>query len=265
MTHLLARRQLILWGFFSLSACAALPGLAQKPQPKSSSPVNVGALVSDTAFFDLNKDITEQLVPFETIYQAALQYSPALHVQNAVATGKLEAYRYSKVLVLDNIYPFVNYAQGNQTLIATGTNPSDALQLSNGTRWGFNVQVPLSAILGRRNLTQQAKADYQVTLAQKDVIALSLKRELIVIYQNLVVSQRIMLARSRDEQVALTAYQVVEVELQQGKADPSQFALVSNSYALSKTFAERARGDFMINFYDLEALVGVPLQSLMIK
>ena len=265
MTHLLARRQLILGALITLSGCAALPGLAQQPASKTKLAPTVSATVPDTAFFDLNQDITGQLVPFEAIYQAALQYSPALHVQNAVANGKLEAYRYSKVLVLDNIYPFVNYTQGNQTLIATGTSPSDGLQLSNGTRWGFNVQVPLSTILGRRNQTQQAKADYQVTLAQKDVIALSLKRELIVIYQNLVVSQRIMLARSRDEQVALTAYQVVEVELQQGKADPSQFALVSNSYTLSKTFAERARGDFMINFYDLEALVGVPLQSLMIK
>ena len=253
------------WWLIGLSCCPVVSGLAQNSAVKTNPVATVGTVVGDTAFFDLDKDITEQLVPFETIYQAALRYSPALHAQNAAANGKLESYRYSKVTVLDNIYPFLNYGQGNQTLIATGTNPSDGLQLSNGTRWGLNVQVPLSAVLGRRNLIQQAKADYQVTLAQKDVIALSLKRELIAVYQNLLVSQRIMLSRSRDEQIALTAYRVVEVELQQGKVEPTQLAMISNTYTLAKTYAERARGDFMINFYDLEALVGVPLQSLMIK
>lgn len=244
---------LILYLGSSLSAFAQI----QPPKPELT--------VSDTAYFDLSKDLTEQLAPFEEIYQAALRYSPLLQMQNAVANSRLENYRYSKVIALDNIYPFVNYSQGNQTLVATGTNPSDGLQLSNGTRWGFNVQIPLSSIFGRHNLIQQAKADYQVTQAQKGVIALSLKRELIAIYQNLIVAQRNMNARMRDEQVALTAYRVTEVELQQGKADPSQLATISNTYTLSKTYAERARGDFMINFYDLEALVGVPLQSLMVK
>ena len=222
-------------------------------------------IVSDTAYFNLNKDLTEQLVPFDEIYQAALRFSPALQVQNSVANSRLENYRYSKVTALDNIYPYVNYAQGNQTLIATGTNPTDGLQLSNGTRWGVNVQVPLSSIFGRRNLIQQAKADYQVAQAHKAEIALSLKRELIAIYQNLIVAQRNMNSRLRDEQVALTAYRVVEIEAQQGKADPSQFATISSAYTLTKTYAERARGDFMINFYDLEALVGVPIQALMAK
>jgi outer membrane protein TolC len=242
-----------------LSLCVSLNLLAQKQAAK------IDMVPHDTAYFDMDKDLAEQLVPFEEIYQMALRYSPLMQVQNAIADSRLENYRYSKVIALDNIYPYVNYAQGNQTLISTGTNPSDGLQLSNGTRWGFNVQVPLSSIFGRHNLIQQAKADYRVTQAQKGVIALSLKRELIAIYQNLLVSQHNMQSRLRDEQIALTAYRVTEVELQQGKADPTQLATISNAYTLTKTYAERARGDFMINFYDLEALVGVPLQSLMIK
>ena len=245
--------------FVLLSVANTHPLFAQAPAAKAA------VLVSDTAYFDLNRDLTEQLVPFDEIYQAALRYSPALQVQSAMANSKLENYRYAKVLALDNVYPFVNYTQGNQTFIATGTNPTDGLQLSNGTRWGFNVQLPLSSLFGRKNLIQQAKADYQVTQAQKAVIALSLKRELIAIYQNLVVSQRNMKSRLHDEQISLTALRVTEIEAQQGKADPAQLAAVSNTYTVTKTYAERARGDFMINFYDLEALVGVPLQSLMLK
>ena len=259
MKHLLPITKHVVCCLIGLTCCPNLGLMAQNPVPK------IEASTSDTAYFDLARDLTEQLVPFEEIYQAALRYSPFLQVQNAVANSRLENFRYSKVIALDNIYPFVNYSQGNQTLIATGTNPSDGLQLSNGTRWGFNVQLPLSSIFGRRNLVQQAKADYQAAQAQKAVIALTLKRELIVIYQNLLVSQRNMQSRLRDEQVALTAYRVTEVELQQGKADPTQLASNSSAYTLAKTYAERARGDFMINFYDLEALVGVPLQSLIAK
>lgn len=230
-----------------------------------SAKVKSEIVVNDTAYFDLNRDITEQLIPFEEIYQIALQYSPMMKVQGAMANSKLEAYRYSKVTVLDNIYPYVNYAQGNQTLVATGSNPTDGIQLSNGTRWGVNVQVPLSALFGRHNLIQQAKAEYQVTQQQKAVIALALKRELIRIYQDLLVAQRVMNARVRDEQVGLTTYRVTEVELQQGKAQPSQLSQISNIYTQAKSYAERARGDFMINYYDLEALIGTPLRTLMVK
>jgi outer membrane protein TolC len=167
--------------------------------------------------------------------------------------------------VLDNIYPFWNYSQGTQTFIATGTNPSDGLQLSNGSRYGVNVQIPLSSLLGRHNKIRQAKADYDVAQAQKGVIALALKRELIAIYQNLTVAQHTMQARLRDEQIALTAFKITEIEVQQGKSEPLKLATISSSYTLTKTFAERARGDFMTSFYELEALVGVPIQSLMIK
>ncbi len=259
MKHRLSPSHYVFGWLFGLTVFSNLTLMAQSPASKGS------VLVSDTAYFDMNKDLTEQLVPFDEIYQAALRYSPLLQVQNAVSDSKMENYRYTKVLVLDNIYPFVNYSQGNQTLVATGTNPTDGLQLSNGTRWGVNVQIPLTSIFGRRNLVQQAKADYRVTQAQKGVIALALKRELIVIYQNLVVAQRTMQVRLRDEQVTLTAYRVAEVETQQGKTTPDQLAHISNAYTVTKTYAERARGDFMISFYDLEALVGVPLQSLMLK
>lgn len=246
-------------GLLFLSLGNSLTLFAQQTKAKSEIVVN------DTAYFDLNRDITEQLIPFEEIYQIALQYSPMMKVQGAMANSKLEAFRYSKVVALDNIYPYVNYAQGSQTLLATGSNPTDAFQLSNGTRWGFNVQVPLSTLFGRHNLVQQAKAEYQVTQHQKSVVALSLKRELIHIYQDLLVAQRVMNARLRDEQVALTTYRVTEVELQQGKAQPAQLSQISTIYTQAKSYAERARGDFMINYYDLEALIGTPLRTLMVK
>lgn len=224
-----------------------------------------GGVATDTAQFDLDRDLSDQLLPFDSLYQAALRFSPTLRYQNALVDSRLESYRYTKVLVLDGVYPFVNYAQGNQSLTATGTTPTEGLQLSNGYRWGINVQVPLSELIGRRARTHEARANYRAALAQKDVEALTLKRDLITLYQNLLTAQRILKVRLHDEQIALAAYRVAEVEVQQGKSTPTHLAQVSSIYSITKSYAERERGDLLINFFQLEALVGLPIQTLKIK
>ncbi len=247
-------------GLFSIGLFFSSQGLhAQIPTLREAE------IASDTAQFDLTKDLAEQLLPFDSLYQAALRFSPTLKYQSAYVDGKLEAYRYTKVIVLEGIYPFVNYGQGNQSLTATGTTPTEGLQLSNGYRWGINVQIPLSQLLGRRARTHEAKADYRAALAMKDAAALTLKRELITIYQNLLTAQRVLKVRLRDEQVAMAAYRVAEVEVQQGKSEPLQLAQASSIYSITKSYAERERGDLLIHLYNLEALVGLPIQTLKIK
>lgn len=239
-------------------------GIAKSKSGSSASTVNFPKS-SDTVRFDLSKDLAEQLVPFEEVYQIALMHSPALRYENAMVDIKNSIANYTKIAILQNIGGLVTYSRGNQLTIGSGTSNFDFAQTSNGYGIGMRLQLPLSEVVGRRYKLQQTRSDYQASLAQREVAKLGLKRELNRVYQGLLTSQRTLRIRLRDEQAMLMAFRIAEVDMQQGKISPADYARYSNQYASGQIGSEQQRGDFMLSFRDLEILVGVPMIQLQIS
>ena len=220
---------------------------------------------SDTVVFDINKDLAEQLFPFDSLYQIAVRHSPTIHYDEAMMEGKAASLQVTKVLILQGLSPFFTYSIGNQTFVNTGTVSSDFLQLANGRRIGVNIQIPMSEILGRRYRIQQMKAEFKAASAQRDISKLNLKRDLNRAYQAMLTAHRLMVIRIRDSQVAMVAFRVAEVEMQQGKITPAALATSSNVYAIAQHNVEKERGDLLSALYDIVALIGVDLDRLIIN
>lgn len=247
------------------------PPAAQSPSPgrtvsrPSVSRPPVPAVVSDSVLLDLSRDLAQQLLPFEDVFTIAVLHSPALRFENTVIAQKAGMAGYTKIAVLQNVSGFASYSRGNQFLVGTGSSSFDFAQNSNGYRLGAGVQLPVADLLGRRYKIQQARAEYEGALAQRDVARLSLKRELNRVYQGLLSAQRTLKIRLRDEQAALMAFRVAEVDMQQGKIAPADYARYSNQYAIAQVVTEQERSGFMLSFRDLEILVGVPMHQLVIE
>ncbi len=236
-----------------------------KPGTMSSIATESVPKSSDTVRFALNKDLIEQLISFEDIYQIAVSNSPALRFENAMVDMKASIANYTKVAILQTVSGFASYSRGNQLLVGSGSSSFDFSQNSNGYRTGLGIQLPLSEVVGRRYKIQQSRSEYQGSLAQRDVAKMGLKRELNRVYQALLTSQRTLRIRLRDEQAALMAFRIAEVDVQQGKIDPADYARYSNQYAIAQVVSEKERGEFMTNFRDLEIIVGVPMIQLQIS
>jgi outer membrane protein TolC len=255
--------------FRSVPLVAGLTGLllaprcqAQQSPARVSTPAAV-APVTDTVYFDLSRDLGDQLVSFDSLYQLALITSPTLRFEDARLTAQDAEYRASKVVILQSVSPFGSYSQGTQAITAVGISPTDAFQLTNGYRFGVNVQLPVGELLGHRQRIRQTRALRDAAQAQRDAAAQTLRLELIRLYQNLLASQRILRARLRDEQTSLEALRATEEESQLGKITPALLAQVSSLYANTKAFTEQERNNFQTFFYQLETLVGRPLNRLM--
>lgn len=232
------------------------------PKPK--------ALPADTFLLDFTKDIAIQLMAFDNIYEVAAARSPVINYQNEVAVSLNSAYQLSKLDILKRATGFANYSTGNQAILSTGLATGDSRgatlgQITNGYRVGVNLELSVYDVFGRPHQIRQAKANYQAALMQKETVKLQLKHELITIYQDLVTAQQILKVRIQDEQTALTAYQVAEVEARQGGRKPDELAGVYSRYAQAKASSEEAKGLFIKNAYYLEALVGVSLKQLKLR
>jgi outer membrane protein TolC len=226
------------------------------------APVKPVTSQSDTALLDVSKSLAEQMLPFDRIYQLALEHSPAVRFEDAMVDGKVANLQVTKVLILQGVSPFFTYASGNQAYLNTGSVSSDFIQLANGHRYGVNIQLALSEVVGRRHRLSQMRSELKAANARRDLIRVELQRDLNRSYQATMTAHRLLGIRIRDAQTALIAFRIAEVEMQQGKITSVAFASVSNVLAIAQSNVEKERGDFLTYLYDMVALTGVPLASL---
>ena len=243
-------------------------GYGQATVTRQTSPVKplvapADGLPIDSLDFDFNRDIGVQLILFEEMYKLALTYSPTVRFEQAVATSQQAAYQLSKLQILQNMTGFANYSTGNQAILSTGTTINDQLgQISNGYRAGVNIAISLHDLFGRPQQIRLARANYDALQERRRNAEIQLKRDLFNLYQDLILSQRVLQIRLRDDQASLAAYRIAEVELQKGKIAPEAHAFNSGRYAETRSTVEQAKTQFIKNIFALELFVGVPIHQL---
>lgn len=220
--------------------------------------------VKDSVFIDFNREITTQLVPFEELLALALVHSPLLKYEVAISDAQKASYKLTKMQLLRSVNGLATYSTGNQAIISTVSgSPVDAIgQIANGYRIGANFQISLYDLVSRKQQNKQAYANQEAAMQRQEVIGLQVKREMIDLYQDLITSQRLLKLHIQDEQVAVAAFQIAEMEFKQRKIDANIFTGISKNYYGIKAAIEEARGTFLKYLFNLEAVVGVPLQSL---
>lgn len=239
----------------------AIPGRPSATRSEAAPAANGQPL--DSLMFDFNQDIGSQLISFEEMHTLALAYSPAVKFEQAYSNSQLAAYQLSKLQILQNVTGFINYSSGNQAILSTGTNVTDQLgQISNGYRAGANAVISLHDLFGRPQQIRLARATYEATMERRRTAEIQLQRDLFNQYQDVLLAQRVLQIRLRDDQASLAAFRIAEVELQKGKITPEAHAFNSNRYAETRTTVEQAKTQFIKSMYALALLVGVPIQQL---
>lgn len=241
-------------------------GQAVVPQsPGVAKPIVSAAdgILADSLGFDFNRDIAVQLISFDEIFQLALAYAPTVKFERAIANSQLAALQLSKLQVLQNLTGYANYSTGNQVILSTGTNVSDQLgQIANGYRAGVNVAISIHDLFGRPQQIRLARANYESTQERRRTAEILLKRDVFNLYQDIILAQRVLQIRLRDDQASLAAFRIAEIELQKGKIAPEAHAFNSNRYAETRTTVEQAKTQFIKSIYALELVVGVPIHQL---
>lgn len=217
---------------------------------------------TDTLYLDLNRDLGEQLLPFEELYQLALKVSPTLKEETALAEGKAYAVSLAKIDVLQTLSLTANYAMGNQALVSNGTTSFETLQLSNGYRGGVSLTLPIYALVGRKARVRQAEAGYRSNLARTETVKLALRRDLYKLYQDILTAQRVLNILILEEQNFLVRQRKSELEWQNGRATFEEYAGVNTLYTDVRVKVENARGSFLSLLFDLTVLTGRDIAQL---
>lgn len=238
--------------------------IAQKPVENSNFtfPPN-DTIKRDTLIFNADLDISEQLLPLDTIFEIAYTNSPSVKVYEHNATSKYYNYRYTRFLWLQGVSGFYNYSYGDQSvLVANTAGSTDNLQIANGYRVGVNVSVSVLSLFGQHRKNKALREEYVSAQYQIEEMKRLLRREIQRAYVDMIEAQRKMRIRTADANIAYLSFKVAENEMQQGKIDATEYSRLSNIYTIAQINLESERAAFLAAFLDFETLVGVEMKYL---
>ncbi|MBA4852676.1 TolC family protein [Emticicia sp. BO119] len=209
---------------------------------------------------------TDELLPF--LIDAALKNSGEVKkfdksIQLAQANLKINKNSIFSVFGLQASYAYgTNYAAVADATASTNFNRLTTTQ-TGFYNLGAGISLPLTTIINRKHLVKSAQMQMEVFGHEKENATLALKLEVIRMYQELKLSQKLLAISSNNKQSAQLNYDLAEKEFVQGQLTVEQLSKVLEMNNKAKIEYEQTINLFQTNILQLETFTGTTLASLL--
>jgi len=217
---------------------------------------------------DEQKDLQEQLIPLDSILSLAVKNSSSVKFQADLIKVAQAQMISNKNLWTNNIVGFVNYSAGNQSIVtADNTTPGavNSSSISNGLRFGVQINLPLSELMTRKSRMASFKNTITSTIDKRDQAIEELKQVVIQLYYTLLYYSNLLSIRSEAKASAINQYSIGEKEFKEGAIVIGELSRLKSIEVNARADYEEAKREFSTAYYQMEPLVGVPFQQLIIK
>ena len=149
----------------------------------------------------------------------------------------------------------------------TSINQSSSFRSNKGDRYNFgiNVQVPITFFLARKNLIHVSELQAKMAEGEKDNAKLYIKGEVIRMYQEMKLAQKLVLISSKGKQTAYVNYSLAEKEFIQGNGSLDQLSRLHDIYSKACSQFESDVNRFQTNYLQLQEYAGIKLSNLILK
>jgi outer membrane protein TolC len=212
--------------------------------------------------FDFSRDIQDQLPPLDSLLLLAHQNSPMLEKYAAFNRAQKEKIALAQKSWSSNIQLQGNYSVGNQSLLLSGSASSDLNQLSNGYRFGINLGLPVYEFFTRPNRVRLAKAEAEASEFQLKEAVILLDKEIISTYHQMIASFRQMTTTQALVEKSTVSELLAEKKLYENQIPLADYTRISEIKAAAENRRYESEKLFYDSYYTLQALLGVPVQSL---
>ncbi|WP_460471635.1 TolC family protein [Emticicia fontis] len=209
---------------------------------------------------------TDELLP--SLIDAALKNSGEVKkfdksIQLAQANVKINKNSIFSALGLQASYAYgTNYAA-----VADATSTTNFNRLTT-TQTGFynlgaGISLPITTVLNRKHLVKSAQMQVEVFGHEKESATMAVKQEVIRMYQELKLSQRLLAISTNNKQSSQLNYDLAEKEFLQGQLTVDQLSRVLDMNNKAKIEYEQTVNLFQTNILQLETFTGTTLVSLL--
>ena len=149
----------------------------------------------------------------------------------------------------------------------TSINQSSTFRSNKGDRYNFgvNVQIPLSFLLARKNLIHVSELQAKMAEGEKDNAKQYVKSEVIRMYQEMKLAQKLVLLSSKGKQTAFVNYSLAEKSFVQGNGDLDQLSRLHDIYSKGSAEFETNINRFQTSYLQLQEYAGIRLSNLILQ
>jgi len=217
---------------------------------------------AQVVFDPLNSDISQSLLPLNSLIDSALEHDPYVHfrdLQLIVNNAKLKADRSQWARNL-GIQSDIRYGTFDNFSMNTseGQSPASFATRSNQTNYGIGayIKFPIYDVLNRKNQINLAETELEQAQSMAEVQRNEVRQLVIRQYNDLVLKNRLLKIRAKHLETARVNYIMVEKEFQNGVVDVTEFSRISEITARAESDFESVRIEFITAYLVLEEIVG---------
>jgi outer membrane protein TolC len=203
---------------------------------------------------------TDVLLPM--LIDSAIKNSPEVNrIDNSIGFAK-ENLEVNKRSIYDALSLFSSYSYGTTGNVTAGSLSTFTTSQTNYYNAGIGLQLPLSRVLSRKHVVRSG--EYQIKMAQseKENAALYVKQEVIRLYQEFKLAQRLVFVAGDGKQTALVNYNMSQKQFLQNDIALTELSRVQDIYTKAAIEFESDVNRFQTSSLQLEAYTGVKLANL---
>lgn len=223
-----------------------------------SSLFTTAQYATDSMVLDaLNSD---RLLPL--LIDSAIKHNPEVkRVDNSIGLAE-ENLKMSKNNIYNALSLFSSYHYGTTGNLTSGQVSTITLTQSSYYTMGVGVQLPLTHIISRKSLIRSGEYQVKMAKSEKDGAAEYIKQEVIRVYQELKLAQKLVFVSSEGKEGASINYKMAEKQFLQGDINVTELSRVQDISSKSNIEFETYVNRFQTAWLQLEAYTGVNLSNL---
>lgn len=249
--------------WFLLSFSMAVLGQEKDMEKLKASDFDPLKIGQESIFADDNI----YLPSLATIIDSALVNSPSLKLYDSeLEISRIEMDRKKKEWT-DYLYTTSEFRYGSTDNVVFSQDQaaySNTINAVVTTRYSVGLGMHISAfdLTDRKRKIAIAGETNKIAQARREDMVRQITREVTLLYNSLILSQRILTIKSETQQAKLLHFNIAEKQFLEGEIQVSEYANIIEMIAKSSSEFETARMDFTNAYFLLETAVGFKLQEI---
>ncbi len=207
------------------------------------------------------------LPTIEALIDSALIYSPILKQFDANLEITSLLLKSSKINWTEYISTSADIKYGstdNVVFTQQASEYSSGINAINTTRYNLGVGVKMNVfdIINRNNKIEIAKFEKDIAEAQRDEPIQIIIQNVTLLYNRVILSQRILVIKSETQQAKLLHFNLAEKQFLSGEIPVSEYSSIIGIIAKSSAEFENAKMDFKNAYFLLQQAVGIKIQNI---
>jgi outer membrane protein TolC len=211
---------------------------------------------------------TDELLPM--LIDSAIKHSAEVRKSGSNITYANQSLQISKKAIFSAVSMGSSYNYG--TNFSAVNNPAGSGSVNNFTtaqtgfyNLGIGIQLPLTHIINRKNIIKEGQSLVEAAVADKENTELLVKQEVIRIYQDFKLLQKLVMISSKNKESAEVNNVLAQKDFLNGQLTVDQVSSVQEKYNKSVIDFETNVIKFQTDYIQLEVFTGTNLSTLIRK